>query len=31
VAAMLKMYPTMNIPEADAFYAMSCFELYSTL
>ena len=25
----LKMYPTMNIPEADAFCAMSCCELYS--
>jgi adenylate cyclase len=26
VAALLKMYPTMTIREADAFYKLSCFE-----
>jgi hypothetical protein len=26
VAVMLKMHPTMNILEAEAFYAMFCFE-----
>ncbi len=26
VAALLKMYPTMTIREADAFYKLVCFE-----
>jgi hypothetical protein len=26
VAALLKMYPTMTIREADAFYKLSCFD-----
>jgi tetratricopeptide (TPR) repeat protein len=26
VATLLKMYPTMTIAEADAFYRLSCFE-----
>jgi hypothetical protein len=26
VAALLKMYPTMTIREADAFYKLVCFD-----